>query len=348
MNYKQDFVYVEGTEPHRMRTKEIITAHPEVKQLISKNPATFGWIALCVFFQIGVAFLLRDQSWWVIAAAAWLVGAFPTHTLFVCIHEAAHNLIFRTPRFNIFAGIFANLPSVLPSAISFKNYHIKHHAFQGVHELDADLPSEWEAKLINNYFLGKALWMLFFPVFQAVRTIRCSELAVFDRWVVLNLVVQMTFNVAVIYFWGWAAFAYLTLSFFFSVGLHPLGARWIQEHYLVLDQSQETYSYYGRLNGVNMNVGFHNEHHDMPSIPWNNLPKLKKAAPEFYDDLLHHTSYTKLFFTFLFSQEVGLFSRILRKERGIVKMDDNSTPDVQIIKNEMPSEKRAKEMAMNN
>ena len=97
-----------------------------------------------------------------------------------------------------------------------------------------------------------------------------------------------------------------------------------------------------------MNVGFHNEHHDMPSIPWNNLPKLKKAAPEFYDDLLHHTSYTKLFFTFLFSQEVGLFSRILRKERGIVKMDDNSTPDVQIIKNEIPAEKRAKEMALNN
>jgi sphingolipid 4-desaturase/C4-monooxygenase len=338
MAYKQDFIYAQGTEPHRIRTKEIITSHPEIKKLITKNPTTFLWIVACVVMQIGIAYLLRDQSWWLVAAAAWLIGAFPTHTLFVCIHEAAHNLIFKKTRSNIYAGIFANLPSVLPSAISFKNYHIKHHAFQGVHELDADLPSVWEAKLINNYFIGKALWLLFFPVFQAVRTIRCSELAVFDRWVVLNIVVQMTFNVAVIYFWGWAAFAYLTLSFFFSVGLHPLGARWIQEHFLVLDQSQETYSYYGRLNGVNMNVGYHNEHHDMPSIPWNNLPKLKAAAPEFYDNLLSHQSYTKLFFTFLFSQEVGLFSRILRKERGIVKMDDNSTPDVHIIKSEKTAE----------
>jgi len=32
---------------------------------------------------------------------------------------------------------------------------------------------------------------------------------------------------------GPKALLYLLISFFFSVGLHPLGARWIQEHYLV-------------------------------------------------------------------------------------------------------------------
>jgi sphingolipid delta-4 desaturase len=331
MSYKADFTYVKGSEPHRHRTRDIIQAHPEVKKLMGKNPLTAVIIAVSVIFQVVIAYLLRDQSWWLIVAAAWLVGAFPTHTLFVCIHEAAHNLIFKKPVWNIYAGIFANFPSILPSAITFKNYHIKHHAFQGVHELDADLPSVWEAKLINNYSLGKALWLLFFPFFQAFRTIRCSEVAVFDRWVVTNLVIQMAFNVAVIYFWGWAAFAYLGLSFMFSVGLHPLGARWIQEHYLVLDKNQETYSYYGQLNGINLNVGYHNEHHDMPSIPWNNLPKLKALAPEYYDNLLYHKSYTKLFFTFLFSQEVGLFSRILRRERGNVKLSDNSTPDAQLF-----------------
>lgn len=346
MFYKQDFTYVQGTEPHRIRTKEIITAHPEVKQLITKNPTTFLWITACVSFQIIMAYLLRDQSWWMILGTAWLIGAFPTHTLFVCIHEAAHNLIFKKVRYNIFAGILANLPSVLPSAISFKNYHIKHHAFQGVHELDADLPSYWEAKLINNYFIGKALWMLFFPFFQAFRTIRCGELAVIDRWVILNVIIQMTFNVAVVYFWGWAAFAYLTMSLFFSIGLHPLGARWIQEHFLVLDPNQETYSYYGVLNGINMNVGYHNEHHDMPSIPWNNLPKLKAAAPEFYDNLKYHKSYTKLFFTFLFSQEVGLFSRILRKERGHVKLDDNSIPDLQILDKMKPTDKKSEDVVV--
>ncbi len=292
---------------------------------------TFVWILGCVAAQIGVAILLKDQSWWLIAAVAWIFGAFPTHTLFVCIHEAAHNLIFRKTSLNIFAGIFANLPSLMPTAISFKNYHLKHHAFQGVHELDADLPDAWEARLINNYFIGKVIWLLFFPIFQGIRTIRCRELAVFDRWVVLNIVSQVAFNVLLVYFFGWKALAYMGFSFMFSVGLHPLGARWIQEHYLVLDPNQETYSYYGKVNNISLNVGFHNEHHDMPSIPWNNLPKLKALAPEFYDNLKSHKSYTMLLLRFLFSQEVGLYSRIVRRERGNVTVADNSTPDIQIL-----------------
>ena len=332
MSYQQDFTYVTGTEPHRNRTREIIAAHPEVKSLIGKNPATAVVIAVSVLFQIAVAYFLREQSWWLVIAMAWFIGAFPTHTLFVCIHEAAHNLIFRKQRWNIFAGIISNLPSLLPSAISFKNFHLKHHAFQGVHELDADLPSRWEAKLINNYSIGKALWMLFFPIFQSLRVIRCREATVVDRWVILNIIVQFAFDIAIVYFFGWKSFVYLGLSFAFSIGLHPLGARWIQEHFLVLDKKQETYSYYGPLNSLNLNVGFHNEHHDMPSVPWNNLPKLKQMAPEFYEQLKYHGSYTKLWLTFLFSQEVGMFSRILRKERGMVPLNDDSTPDLQMIK----------------
>ena len=110
--------------------------------------------------------------------------------------------------------------------------------------------------------------------------------------------------------------AFMALSFFFSVGFHPLGARWIQEHYLVLDEKQETYSYYGFFNNVAFNVGFHNEHHDFPSIPWNKLPELKKQAPAFYDTLKSHTSWTKLFFRFLFDNKITLHSRILRDENS--------------------------------
>ncbi|MBC8152885.1 MAG: fatty acid desaturase, partial [Bacteroidetes bacterium] len=78
-------------------------------------------------------------------------------------------------------------------------------------------------------------------------------------------------------------------------------------------------------------VGFHNEHHDMPSVPWNNLPRLKKMAPEFYEPLLAHKSYTRLFFRFLFDQEISLYSRITRRERGRVALSDNATPDRQLV-----------------
>jgi sphingolipid 4-desaturase/C4-monooxygenase len=327
-----DFLHSTTPEPHRTRTRQILKAHPDIKHLIGqKNPATFAVIIGCVALLVGLAWLVRGADWWVVVAAAWFVGAFPAHTLFVCIHEAAHNLIFRKPTANTWAGIFANLPTVLPTAIMFRSFHLKHHSFQGVHELDTDLPDWYEAKLIKNYALGKAVWLLLFPIFQGIRTLRARELAVLDKWTILNVVVQLAFDVLVVVFFGWKALIFLTLCLFFSVGLHPLGARWIQEHYLVLDPNQETYSYYGPLNGPNLNVGFHNEHHDFPSVPWNKLPQLRTTAPEFYDTLKYHTSYIGLFFRFLFDQEISLFSRIVRQERGQVSLADQSKPDLELV-----------------
>ena len=159
---KDAFVFSELSEPHRIRTKEILKKHPHIRKLIGKNPLTIFAIIGLVVFQVGMAWILSAQSWWLIVAAAYILGAFADHALFVMIHECAHRLLFRKPHANRLAGIFANIPQLFPSSVSFERYHIKHHSFQGVHELDADLPNKWEAKLINNYFTTYVLKFFFF------------------------------------------------------------------------------------------------------------------------------------------------------------------------------------------
>jgi sphingolipid delta-4 desaturase len=165
---------------------------------------------------------------------------------------------------------------------------------------------------VGNSPWRKSLWLLFFFVIEGIcRPIRVRSVHPLCRWVVLNNIVEYGFLLALGLTAGWKADLYLFLATFFSIGLHPCGARWIQEHY-VYAPGQETYSYYGPLNLVNYQIGHHNEHHDLPVIAWNNLPRLRKMAPEFYDTLYYHTSYTKLLLSFILRRDITLYNRVTR------------------------------------
>ncbi len=307
-------------EPHRTRTKQILLKHPEIRTLNGRNIWSSVIILSIVALQIVVAAWSATQAIWVPFVAAFAIGAFANHALFVMIHEASHNLIFKSRVLNKIFGILCNLPMGFPSSESFQRYHLKHHIYQGVYELDADLASEWEARLVGNSAFGKALWLLLYPVVQASRPFRLKEIRLFDGWIAFNWLCQIVFNVAVVWFLGPMALVYMLASLFFSVGLHILGARWIQEHYL-LHAPQETYSYYGPLNWLAFNVGYHNEHHDFPAVPWNNLPAIRQAAPEAYDSLVSHKSWTRLLFRFLFDPSIDLHSRMVRSDRGGIPLD---------------------------
>jgi sphingolipid delta-4 desaturase len=307
-----EYAVLQGPEPHPARTGSILRAHPEVRKLFGRTPATALFVPLILLVQFGTAYLVRDQPWWLIVLAAYTLGAVVNNTCYVIIHEATHSLIFKGRMGNLLAAIGADLVHVIPSAVTFTRFHLVHHRHQGEFDLDADLPSHIETKLVGNSTVMKAIWVAFFPLMQALRMPRFSKLISFwEPWTVVNALAVFAADAAVLYFMGPWAFLYVVLSIFFSIGLHPLGGRLIQEHFVV-SHPQETYSYYGPFNLTALNVGYHNEHHDFSAVPWNRLPKIRALAPEHYDTLVWHRSWTGLLLKFIFDPSLSLYSRITR------------------------------------
>jgi sphingolipid delta-4 desaturase len=302
-------------EPHLVRRRQILDAHPEVRSLVGPATSSAFFIVGIVLFQLAVAFLLRHAPWWVLLPVAYVVGATANNAMFILIHECTHNLAWKGTRGNRVLAILANVPIVFPVAMSFRKYHLLHHKYQGELALDADLPSPVEARLVGDSPVRKAIWLFFFFLVEAFRPMRIKKVPLLDGWTLANLFAMVAVSAAIVGFAGWEALLYLMLSTCFGVGLHPLGARWIQEHFVVRP-GQETNSYYGPLNRVAFNVGYHYEHHDLMTVPWSRLPRLRALAPEFYEGLYAHRSWTRLLFRFLFDRRITLYSRVVRPSAG--------------------------------
>ncbi|XP_026322627.1 sphingolipid delta(4)-desaturase/C4-monooxygenase DES2 [Hyposmocoma kahamanoa] len=101
-----------------------------------------------------------------------------------------------------------------------------------------------------------------------------------------------------------------------AMGVHPVAGHFVSEHYM-FRKGYETYSYYGPLNWITFNVGYHNEHHDFPAVPGSRLPEVKRIAPEFYDNLPQHNSWSGVLWDFVMDPDVGPYARIKRKHHGL-------------------------------
>ncbi|MFO1520320.1 MAG: fatty acid desaturase [bacterium] len=313
---KAEYIFEDSPNPHWVRMKKIAADHPEVKGLFGNTPSTAVYTALLVFFQVGIGLLLRDRPVWLILLLSYIIGAVANHALFVIIHECTHHLVFKNPVANKLLSIFANFPQFFPSAISFSKYHMLHHSNQSEFDYDPDIAGPGEARWIGNSAFRKTLFLAFFGLIQGfVRPARLKKVKFFEGWFVFNFLIQMAFLFTFLYFFGYKPLLYFFLSTFFGLGLHPLGGRWIQEHYVTY-QNQETYSYYGPLNKLCFNMGYHNEHHDFMKVPWSRLPRLRSLAPEHYDALHSYSSWTRLIFRFIIDPEITLFRRIVRPSRG--------------------------------
>ncbi len=287
---------VEGFEWHAARRKAILRAHPEVKALYGRDATTALWVLALAALQIGLTHWAGTLSWSSALLLAYLVGAFVAHALGVLVHEASHNLVFRSIAANKLLAIAANVPLGAPAAIEFRAQHALHHRHLGDADgSDTQAPTRHEARVVRSAWAKLASFTLGRFYFRS----RPANHVHVDRWMVLNWAACLAYGALVLASFGVKSFVFGLVAALVAFGPHALGARRIAEH-LTARRGQPTNSYYGGLNRLSFDVGYHVEHHDFPNIPWRRLRALRRIAPEAYEPLFTVRSWTRLMVSYVF------------------------------------------------
>lgn len=313
--------------PHKLRRELMLKKYPQIKNLMGFDPNFKLVVIVLVIIQfVSMCLVNYVTNYWILFFAGYCFNGVINHSLLLSIHDIAHNQAFgySKPLANKLFGIFANLPIGLPVCMLFKHYHSDHHRYQGDDHLDTDLPSKFEMKYLTTS-IGKLIWIICQPISYAIRPILVNPPKI-NKFIVLNFIAQFMFDLIIIYYLGLKPILYLVLSLISTMGLHPLGGHFITEHYILLDNQikndlelkvgkglvPDTFSYYGPLNLITFNVGYHVEHHDFPNIPSNRLSEVRKIAPEFYENLYSHSSWTTAIIKYIFNSSIGPGSRVRR------------------------------------
>lgn len=116
------------------------------------TPYTLPLVLAVLTTQILLAINLRHLPTFspTVLLIAYIIGGTLNQNTFLAIHEITHNLAFKSIKANKVLAIVANFAIGVPYAMAFKGYHIEHHKFLGVEGIDTDLPSRFEALVLNN------------------------------------------------------------------------------------------------------------------------------------------------------------------------------------------------------
>ncbi|XP_061914982.1 sphingolipid delta(4)-desaturase DES1 [Entelurus aequoreus] len=317
---RDDYEWVYTDQPHADRRKEILAKYPQIKSLMGPDLRLKWIVCMMVAIQFLAFYLVKDLDWKWVLFWTYAFSSCINHSMTLAIHEISHNTAFGNNKAlrNRYFAMFANLPIGLPYSASFKRYHLDHHRYLGGDGVDVDIPTDFEGWFFCTRF-RKFIWIILQPLFYAIRPL-CINPKPISQLEVTNVAVQLIFDILLYRVWGVKPIVYMLAGSMLGMGLHPISGHFIAEHYMFL-KGHETYSYYGSLNLLTFNVGYHNEHHDFPSIPGRMLPMVKKIAAEYYDGLPQYTSWVKVLYDFIMDDTLSPYSRVKRKLKGDVKLE---------------------------
>jgi len=264
--------------------------------------------------------------WWAVFLFSWVIGSVGAGNLMAAHHEISHFLVFKKPSWNKALWILANSPLGVPLGSLFKQYHVDHHNQMGCDDVDTGIWTSAEAYCVGGNWLVKTIFLVFFPIPFFFRPFIMCIAKKPDITDLISWIVVPAYDVALCYYGGESIkpLAFLILSTYHGVGLHPIAGHCISEHVMLNGDGQETHSCYDPyLNPLLYNFGYHVEHHDFPNIPWNRLPQLRKIAPEYYQHLVSYETWTYVMWKFITDPKVGqmgvMTKRVQRTGAGQAK-----------------------------
>ncbi|MBP0016528.1 MAG: fatty acid desaturase [Cyanobacteria bacterium SBLK] len=287
-------------ERHIQRQREILAAHPEIRQYFCNTPLSIVPIALLVIAQWSIASIVSNMPWWAIGLSALLCGQFIRHALFVFVHEAAHRRILKSKSGNRMVLFLIEI-----GALSFGEtlkYVSAHAPSHHNHLNDYYRDFGWLDRCQVDNFLAKPLWRCFeaflhlLPGGPLLGSFLMNRLGGQDT---RRYIEQHPFSIAFQYFlmatslslyvlaWqflGWGAALYLFWSISIFSGYWGITAQGetIAEHNVCSNGG--TFSTYGWINLFLFNVGYHDEHHTFPQVSWMYLPKVHALASKSFQE----------------------------------------------------------------
>ena len=280
---------------HTQRGQEILRQHPEIRQYFGNYPLSILPISFLVALQWLIAWLVRDLSWFGVGAIAFLVGQFVLHSLGIFVHEAAHNLIFkskfgsRLALWLIICGSLSFGESLAYIGVHGKTHHLQLNDYQYDHELWDRNHAEFASNHLSWRIFESSIHLL--PGGAIFTDLILSGLVKTDPRQIKSATIDRQFNLLLIitslclYILAYMAIApQSALYLFWSLTL--MVSNWgitfrgqsIAEHHIY--HQGKTFSTYSWTNLPFFNTGYHDEHHTFPNVPWIYLPKIKRLAPE--------------------------------------------------------------------
>ncbi len=294
--------------------RELLRRHPQARALVGPDWRSALAIPVLLALHWGMAWAVSGTGVLWTFMAAFFFGQLVLHSAGGLLHDTAHRLVFRAAGPKLAFDL--SLELVLASfgrQLTYQHEHVtSHHRYMGEYERDYEhedvcallarrdytarhpgrqravtlailvlhllpfgfLVSDWVVPWFYERATGRRARDL-------QRRIPATRPRQWEK--ALFITVSLAVNAGLFFvldFWAWLYHNWALSIFLGKFGVTNLGQS-LSEH--VGDDLQvPTRSYYGWMNTILFNTGYHNEHHTLASVPWSRLPALRRLAPELF------------------------------------------------------------------